>query len=367
MTGTMPLLLPSGISSRQVETAAGLSMHVLEAGVAGHPALLLLHGFPEIAYSWRKVMLPLAEAGYHVIAPDQRGYGRTVGWPEGYDIDLTEFSTETFVRDAVALLDALEIDAVHAVIGHDFGARDAAWIAFLRPDRFRRCALMSTPFPGAPAIGAPDRSPQAALAALARPRSHYQWYYSERRANDEMMGAPQGLHAFLRAYFHMKSADWPGNRPHRLAAWSAEELAKLPTYYVMDLADDMPAAVTGAMPGAAEIAACRWLPEEELAVYTAEYARTGFQGGLNCYRTWTEPRFQRALSCYAGKRIEVPVCFIGGTQDWGTYQAAGALEKMETQATADYRGTVLIAGAGHWIQQEQPEALLGHLLPFLDG
>ena len=96
-----------------------------------------------------------------------------------------------------------------------------------------------------------------------------------------MWHCPQGVHNFLRAYFHHKSADWKENRPHRLASWSAAELAKMPTYYIMDLADDMPAAVAKEMPSAAEIASCRWLPENELAVYAGEYERNGFQGGLN--------------------------------------------------------------------------------------
>src|SRR5438477_4639027 len=98
--GALPL--PAGIRARFVENINGLTMHVLEAGheEPGRPCILLLHGFPELAYSWRKVMLPLAAAGFHVIAPDQRGYGRTTGWDGSYDGDLTVFRMRHVVKDA---------------------------------------------------------------------------------------------------------------------------------------------------------------------------------------------------------------------------------------------------------------------------
>src|SRR5438552_12319433 len=102
-----------------------------------------------------------------------------------------------------------------------------------------------------------------------------------------MHNAPQGIHAFLRAYYHHKSADWKQNRPFRLKAWTAEELAKLPTYYVMDLDKGMAETVAAEMPSPSDIAACNWLTEDELSAYSAEFARTGFQGGLQWYRCRT--------------------------------------------------------------------------------
>ncbi|MEL6794506.1 MAG: alpha/beta fold hydrolase, partial [Pseudomonadota bacterium] len=176
-------------------------MHVLEAGTPGRPAILLLHGFPEIAYSWRRIIPALAAAGFHVIAPDQRGYGRTTGWSLGYDVDLAEFGMPALVRDALALLDAMGVSSVEAVVGHDFGSPVAAWCGMMRPDVFRAVACMSAPFAGPPqwpAANEPDI--HADLAALVPPRRHYQWYYGERYANAEMMQAPEGLAAFLRAY-----------------------------------------------------------------------------------------------------------------------------------------------------------------------
>jgi len=365
VSGLAPIPLPDGITSRQVATETGLDMHVLEAGAPDRPLLLLLHGFPELAFSWRRVMPALAAAGFWVVAPDQRGYGRTTGWDADYDGDLHAFALPNLVRDQVALIRALGRGHVHAVIGHDFGSPVSAWAALLRPDIFRSAVLMSAPFGGPPAIAALQGDVHGDLAALERPRKHYQWYYSTRQAAPDMDNPPHGLHAFLRAYFHMKSADWKANRPHPLTGWAATELAKLPTYYVMELGQDMPATVAPEMSGEHQIAACEWLTEDALAFYTAEFARTGFQGGLNWYRYATSPAFRRDLSVYAGKMIEVPVTFLAGAADWGTRQVPGALEAMETTACADYRGTHLIDGAGHWVQQEQPEAVVEKVLAFL--
>ena len=139
MTTLPDIPLPSTIRSRYVDNINGLRMHVLEAGfeTKGRPCLLLLHGFPELAYSWRKVMPALAAAGYHVIAPDQRGYGRTTGWDADYDGDLASFRLPNLVRDALGLVSAFGYSSVDAVIGHDFGSSVAAWCALIRPDVFR--------------------------------------------------------------------------------------------------------------------------------------------------------------------------------------------------------------------------------------
>ncbi|MGA8549632.1 MAG: alpha/beta fold hydrolase, partial [Stellaceae bacterium] len=218
MTELAPLdraVLPAGIRSRFVPGINGLRVHVLEAGFEqrGRPCVLLLHGFPEIAYSWRRIMPALAAAGFHVVAPDQRGYGRTTGWDVDYDGDLRPFRILNAVRDALGLVSALGYGSVAAVVGHDFGAGVAAWCALVRPDVFRSLVLMSAPFSGPPALpfdtaeapppdAAPGEDIHAALAKLDQPRKHYQWYYSTRPANAEMWHCPQGVHAFLRGYFH---------------------------------------------------------------------------------------------------------------------------------------------------------------------
>jgi pimeloyl-ACP methyl ester carboxylesterase len=375
---TLPdIPLPSTIRSRYVDGINGLRMHVLEAGfeTTGRPCLLLLHGFPELAFSWRKVMPQLAAAGYHVIAPDQRGYGRTTGWDANYDGDLNPFRLTNLVRDALGLVSAFGYAHVDAVFGHDFGSSVAAWCALIRPDVFRAVALMSAPFGGTPPLpfntaNAPAKSAQEdpvhrELAALPRPRKHYQWYYSTRQANADMQHAPQGVHDFLRGYYHHKSADWKANTPSPLQSWSAGELAKLPTYYVMDIARDMAATVAEEMPSAAEIAANRWLPDSELSFYSAEYARTGFQGGLQWYRCGTSGAFLPELQTWSGRTIDIPSAFISGKQDWGTYQRPGVYEAMQSKACTNMIGCHLVDGAGHWVQQEQPAEVSRLLLQFL--
>src|SRR5436309_7089962 len=157
--------LPSAIRSRYVEDINGLSMHVLEAGFEskGRPCVLLLHGFAELAYSWRKVMPALAAAGYHVIAPDQRGYGRTTGWDGNYDGDLNSFRPLNLVRDALGLVSAFGYRSVDAVVGHDFGSSVAAWCAAVRPDVFRSVTLMRA------AVAGPPPPPVSTAAACPQP------------------------------------------------------------------------------------------------------------------------------------------------------------------------------------------------------
>jgi pimeloyl-ACP methyl ester carboxylesterase len=325
-------------------------------------------------------MLPLASAGYHVIAPDRRGFGRTTGWDDAYDGNLDAFSSPNMVRDALALVSALGYRNVSAVIGHDAGSPVAAWCSLIRPDVFRSVVMMSAPFagpPGLPFNSAEQPHPDVSagrpsveaideqLAGLARPRKYYMRYYTTREANGNMWNAPQGLHAFLRAYYSFKSADWTQNKPFPLKARTAEELAKLPTYYVMDLDKGMAETVALEMPSAAEIAACSWLTEPELNVYSAEYSRTGFQGGLQAYRCIYEPKLIAELRLFSDRTIDVPACFIAGKSDWGVYQTPGAFETMQTQACTQMRGVHLIDGAGHWVQQEQAEQVNRLLVQFL--
>lgn len=372
-------LLPSGVRSRFVDRINGLRVHVLEAGDPSQPCVLLLHGFPELAYSWRTIIGPLAQAGFHVLAPDLRGYGRTTGWDDRYDTDLAPFGLLNYVRDALALVSAFGHRSVATVVGHDFGSVIAPWCPLVRPDVFRALVMMSAPFAGVPAlpfdtVGAqgegtgtskPSETLDEALAGLTPPRKQYRVYYSTRAANDDMVRAPRGLHAFLRAYYHVKSADWKPNVPFRLTASTAGEFAKLPTYYVMDLHKTMPETVEAAMPSAADIAACRWLTEDELHVYADEYGRTGFQGGLDGYRVRLTDRHTAELQLFSGRTVDVPSMFIGGSADWGVLQTPGAFESMQKTACTRMEAVHLIDGAGHWVQQEQADAVLRVLLPFV--
>ncbi len=364
--------LPAGVRARFVQARTGLRIHFLEAGFdrPAAPLVLLLHGFPELAFSWRNVMAPLAEAGLHVVAPDQRGYGRTTGWSGDYDGDWQSFGFLSAVRDALALVRALGFDGAAAVVGHDFGSPVAGWCSLVRPDVFERVVMMSAPFAGVPSIPAGEGSAPARvdidreLARLARPRKHYQRYYTTRQADDDMRNCAQGLHDFLRAYFHVKSGDWPQNEPMALTAWTAEELAKMPTYYIMDADRNMAETVAPEMPSADHVAGCQWLPDEELAVYTEEFGRTGFQGGLQWYRCALAPSVQAQLLLFAGRHIDVPSCFIAGARDWGVHQSPGAVENMQRLCT-DFRGLHLVQGAGHWVQQERSEEVVKLILDFL--
>ncbi len=370
-------LLPKGIRSRLIDNNNGCTMHVLEAGFEqpGRPCVLLLHGFPECAFSWRKQIPFLVAAGYHVVAPDLRGYGRSSSAVVGYDDDLMPYTLINRVSDTVGLVKALGYDSVAAVMGHDFGSVVAAWCALLRPDVFQSVVLMSAPFPGAPVLpkGTSESPPKGtlpltglpeALAVLSTPRQHYRWYFSTRKANADMWNCPQGVHDFLRAYFHFKSGDWPGNDPYPLDSWSASEMARMPTYYVMALGRDMAQTVALEMPSADEIAGCAWLSDEELAVYSAEYRRTGFQGGLQGYRIGTDPRFSGELKAFSELTLDVPAMFISGARDWGTYQSPGALERMSEICT-QHRGIHLVEGAGHWVQQERDAQVNALLAEFL--
>jgi pimeloyl-ACP methyl ester carboxylesterase len=374
--------LPAGIRSRHIANVNGLTVHILEAGyeTPGRPAILLMHGFPELAYSWRKVMPALAAAGYHVIATDQRGYGRTTGWDDSYDADPDPFRILNMTRDAIWLVYALGYRSVAMVVGHDAGAPVASWCALIRPDIFRSITIMSSPFEGAPALpfdtgnGAPlprpgvtDDELDAQLAKLNPPRKYYQNYQRTRGANEDMLHAPQGLHAFFRAYYFYKSADYKGNKPHPLKARTAEEMAQIPTYYVMEKDKGMAATVAPLMPSADYTANCKWLTEAEVDVYASEYSRTGFNGALQGYRVrrGSDPRSIAEMQTFSGRAIDVPSQYIAGKSDWGVYQTPGAVDKMRNSACTHMVGFHLVDGAGHWVQQEQPETVSALLVQFL--
>jgi pimeloyl-ACP methyl ester carboxylesterase len=364
--------LHTGIRSRRIDNNNGVKLHVLEAGFesANRPCVVLLHGFPELAYSWRWQLLPLAHAGFHVIAPDLRGYGKSVTAPVAFQDDLTPYSMLNRVSDVVGLVRALGYEKVASVIGHDWGAPTAQWCARLRPDIFQSVVSMSTPFLGTASfplntVGKPRANKLALdmdkeLAALPRPRKHYASYSASEAANADMWHAPQGVHDLLRAMYHFKSADWQGNRPHPLKSWSASELARMPEYYIMDRDKGIAETMAAAMPSSAEIAACRWMTEVDLRVYSTEFIRTGFQGGLNYYRAGAG----MDLMTFAGRTIDMPACYIGGDREWAVYQSPGAFEDMNKVCT-QLRGVHLVPKAGHSLAEEQPDAVNRLLLEFL--
>lgn len=250
---------------------------------------------------------------------------------------------------------------------------------------FSFCSLimMSHPFTGpfklpfdtAHSQPQPENSPQnsggvqKALAELPQPRKHYKWYYSTETASREMTEPKEDMHQFLRGYFHLKSADWAGNNPHPLKSFTAPDLAELPNYYIMPLSSSMREAVAADMavenPKEVKVKSNRWLPDSEIAVYASEFSRNTFQGGLNWYRVATDPSHMKDLELFAGKKIEVPSLYIAGNKDWGTFQEPGAAENLKHVCRLmAYR---FVKGAGHWLQQEQPEEVVKLIQAFLEG
>jgi pimeloyl-ACP methyl ester carboxylesterase len=366
--------LPGGVRSRLVD-CNGATLHILEAGFDAprKPCVVLLHGFPELAYTWRNQLLPLAQAGFHVVAPDLRGYGRSAKAPVAYSDDLLPYSMLNRVSDVLALVRALGHERVAAVVGHDWGAPTAQWCARVRPDVFQSVVSMSNPFYRAPSLplGTADgpKAPQndididRELAALPRPRKHYLSYSATPGANEDMWRAPQGVHDLLRALFHFKSADWEGNKPFPLKSWTAAELTKMPTYYIMDRDQGIAQTVATAMPSKAQIARCKWMTEADMSVYSTEFVRTGFQGGLNYYRVYEDSRYMTELRAFAGRTLDVPACYLGGDREWAVYQSPGAFEAMH-QACSRLLGVHLVKQAGHSIPEEQPEQVNRLLLAF---
>jgi pimeloyl-ACP methyl ester carboxylesterase len=365
--------LPAGIRSREIATRTGVNLHILEAGYANgtRPCVVLLHGFPELAYSWRNQLLPLAHAGFHAVAPDLRGYGRSVSRAVGYDDDLMPYSMLNRVSDVLGLVRALGYEKVAAVIGHDWGGPTAQWCARVRPDVFRSVVSMSTPFLPSPSLplgrsadGRADFDMDKELAALPRPRKHYFSYSATQGVNEEMWRASQSVHDLLRAMYFFKSGDWEGNKPFPLNSLTASELAKMPAYYIMDADKGIAETMAAHMPTKAYAANCKWMTEADLRVYSTEFQRTGFQGGLNYYRVGNDARFSTELKAFAGRTIDVPACYIGGDRDWATYQSPGAFEAMRT-ACSQLWGAHLITGAGHSLAEERPQQVNEVLLGFL--
>jgi pimeloyl-ACP methyl ester carboxylesterase len=322
-------------------------------------------------------MPALADAGYYVVAFDQRGYGRTTGWDDSTfaNTNLSEFTKTNLVRDVVVLVHALGYHEVKCVVGHDFGSVTSSMCALMRPDLFKSVVMMSHPFTGSPSLPfnlahgeeqpqQPSVDIQRDLAKLPVPRKHYKWYNSTCVSAIQWSAPLQGLEAFLRGYLHVKSADWDGNDPYPLEGWTASELAKMPHYYIMPLHSSMSETIASMMETEDAGKTKRWMSDEDLSVYVQEWTRTGFQGGLNWYRTSTDPSKNHDLDLFAGKKIECPATFISGAKDWGNYQEPGAIEAYPTSCI-QFKGVKFIDGAGHWPQQEQPEKVVEEILKFL--
>ncbi|MFD3683208.1 alpha/beta fold hydrolase [Nocardiopsis sp. NPDC058631] len=318
------------VEHRDVEVN-GVRLHVAEQGSG--PLVLLLHGFPETWYSWRHQFAPLVEAGYRVVAPDQRGYARS-DQPE----DAGAYTLPDLVGDVVALIAALgEKEAV--LVGHDWGAPVAWSTAMMRPDLVRGVVGLSVPpFP-------PAMMPAPSVSRRIYGEGFYQVYFQEPGVADAELAADPA--SFLRRVLVGASGDNPETDQARL--WMVPEggtlLDGLPP------ADELPS----------------WLTEEDVAVFARDHARHGaraFTGGLNWYRNIE--RNQTLMSPFQGRGIDVPALYMVGDMDLVTVmRGIPELRKALPLLVPRLHADVTLPGCGHWTQQERPEEVNTALLDFL--
>jgi len=313
-----------GVTQRRIATN-GIELPIAEAGEG--PLVLLLHGFPESWYSWRHQFGPLAEAGYHVVAPDMRGYGNS-----DKPAAVEAYNQVEVVNDVIGLVPALGHETA-VVIGHDWGAPTAWASALNHPSVVRAVGALSVPFlPRSPV------PPMAALRALFAGQFFYQLYFFEPGVAEAEFEAD--IRVALRKFLVMAGGE--------------TDLSKLPP---KQEGDDL----LSSLPDPEHLP--HWLSEADVDFYAAEFTRSGMRGPLNYYRnhdlTWE-------LTKEAPTAITQPALFIGGANDGVIMMAATALQAMPTYVT-DLRLNTLIPGIGHWTQQEAPEAVNAHICAFLKG
>ncbi|MEU7161096.1 alpha/beta fold hydrolase [Streptomyces chrestomyceticus] len=302
----------------------GLRLHLAEEGEG--PLVLLLHGFPEFWYAWRHQLSPLAEAGFRVVAPDQRGYGDSdrPSAPEAY-------SVLHLAGDVVGLVKALGEERA-VVVGHDWGALVAWQSALLRPDVVRAVAGLSIlPMPRGPV--------PPLLSTREKTGGRFYWNYFEEPGVAEAEFGKDLDRTFRRLLYGAS-----GDRPQP----PAPPLVP-PGGGFLDLAAD-----PDPLPG--------WLTEEDIAAYVAAFGRSGFTGGLNWYRNLD--RNWELTAAWEGARIEVPALYVVGDRDRAFPGDDGIVPALSGTAP-HHRDPVVVRGAGHWLQQERPEAVNAALLDFL--
>ncbi|MEU1289956.1 alpha/beta hydrolase [Kitasatospora sp. NPDC005856] len=314
----MPQPAPSAdLRHRTIEGPAG-RLHLVEQGTG--PLVLLVHGFPESWYSWRRQLPALAAAGYRAVALDVRGYGRS-SKPAATDA----YRMLDLVEDNVALVRALGEDRA-VVVGHDWGSNIAATSALLHPEVFRAVGLLSVPYapPGGP-------RPTDVFAQMGGDQEFYVSYFQEPgRAEAEM---EPDLRGWLAGFYAAMSADTMPTRgepdPHFVARTGGRLRDRFPS---------------GKLP--------TWLTEDDLDVYAGEFERTGMTGALNRYRNMD--RDWEDLAQYRGAPIKQPSLFIGGALDASTTWMADAIDAYPATLPG-LASTHIMDGCGHWIQQERPE------------
>jgi pimeloyl-ACP methyl ester carboxylesterase len=312
-----------------VVDARGTRIHVVEDGDG--PLVLLIHGFPESWYSWRHQLPVLARAGYRAAAIDVRGYGRSSA-----PLEIEAYGMLHHVNDSLGVVEALGADTA-VVVGHDWGAPIAADSALLRPDVFTAVALLSVPYspPG-------RRRPSEAFAAIGGDEEFYINYFQHPgRAEAEI---ELDVRSWLRGFYITASGD---GAPR---ADDGGTMATVPHGGMLKDRFQIPEALP------------RWLTRADLDFYVSEFERTGFRGPLNRYRNvdrdWVD------LQPWRGRPITVPALFIGGEKDGPTIWGSRAIERFPETLPA-LRGTHILPGCGHWVQQERATEVNDLLLRWL--
>lgn len=306
----------------------GVRLRVAEAGPRDGPVVILAHGFPELAYSWRHQIPALAAAGYRVLAPDQRGYGGSSRPPavESYDI-------AALTGDLVGLLDAVGAQR-GAVIGHDWGAVVAWSTPLLHPGRVAAVAGLSVP-----PVPRPLTPPTEAFRRIFGTNFFYILYFQQPGVADaEMAGDPE--RALRRMLGGMRTPQDEATALRMLAAGPEGFIDRLPE--PQRLPD--------------------WLSAAELEHYVAEFTRTGFTGALNWYRNFE--RNWQIMATPVASTIDAPALFVGGDDD--PVLKFTRTDRAREVVVGPYR-SVMLEGAGHWIQQERPEEINAELLDFLSA
>jgi len=324
------------LTHRFIETN-GIRMHIAEQGQG--PLVLLCHGFPENWYSWRYQLSALAAAGYHVVAPDQRGYGQT-----DRPNPIEAYTLLHLVGDMVGLLDALgEEQAI--IVGHDWGANVAWHSAFMRPDRFRSAIVLSIPYTPRGPVHGPHAAvrPTDAMRRMVGDHFFYQLYFQQPGVAEAEL--ERDIRTTMRQFLYAASGDAAPSERWRpiLADPNARLLAG-----------------TGdpeTLPG--------WLTEADLDFYTAEFQRTGFRGGLNWYRNFD--RNWELLGAFSAAKITQPTLFIWGDKDpvFDIPSMRTRLERMPD--SIPHLRKLSLAGCGHWVQQERATEVNEAMITFLQS
>lgn len=301
---------------RTIEGPAG-RVHLVEQGTG--PLVLLLHGFPESWYSWRRQLPALAAAGFRAVAIDVRGYGRS-SKPSAVDA----YRMVELVEDNVAVVRALGEESA-VLVGHDWGSNIAAATALLHPHVVRAVALLSVPYapPGGP-------RPSDTFGQVGGPEQEFYVSYFQEPGRAEAEIEPD-VRGWLAGFYAALSAD-------TMPAPDAPD----PHFVVRGgrLRDRFPAASPA------------WLRDEDLDVYAGEFERTGLTGALNRYRCMD--RDWEDLAAHHGASLRQPALFVGGALDASTTWMADAVAAHRTTLPG-LSASHLLDGCGHWVQQERPD------------